>query len=118
MNQALQSRPARTEPGSTTWPWSMGFLAASILATALTAGRAPAAEQANAPSQAELRHLRTHQPGGSVRRYHVCLAPDIILKHPDLLRTVHEAGVGHVWIATFFYGYWPYGQEQTLPAKH
>ncbi len=41
----------------------------------------------------------------SRRSFHVCLAPDVLERNPDLLPTVRTAGVETVWIAGYFYGH-------------
>ena len=51
------------------------------------------------------------------RDYSVCLNPDIILKDPGLLDIVGEAGVNAVWIAAYFYGFWPYPIDKILQAQ-
>src|SRR3954469_11850687 len=53
----------------------------------------------------------------SVRSYHVCLAADVIAKTPEILKTVHDAGCSHVWIAGFFYGHWPYSKDMLRSCK-
>lgn len=45
------------------------------------------------------------------RRYHACLSPEALERDPDLLDVVAQAGVSEVWIAGFFYGFWPYPIE-------
>ncbi len=58
------------------------------------------------------------QPGISRRRdYHVCLAPPIIEREPELLDIVRAAGVDTVWLAGFFYGFRPYPTEQIVKAQ-
>lgn len=54
---------------------------------------------------------------GAARSFHACLAPDVIERKPELLKTVRDAGVSAVWIATFFYGHWPYSLESIARAK-
>ena len=53
----------------------------------------------------------------TVRRFHVCLAPDAIERDPELLPAVRRAGVGTVWLAGFFYGHWPYRLERLQAAR-
>ena len=53
----------------------------------------------------------------TVRTYHVCLAPDVIVANPDLLSTVHDAGCSHVWLGCFFYGHWPYPKDLLRQAR-
>jgi len=48
---------------------------------------------------------------GASRVYHVCAAPQVLEAEPELLRVFSDAGVGHVWMAGFFYGYWPVEPE-------
>ncbi|MEI2724838.1 MAG: hypothetical protein V9H26_15215 [Verrucomicrobiota bacterium] len=58
------------------------------------------------------------QPRTSRRRdYHVCLAPPIIEREPELLEIVRAAGVDTVWLAGFFYGFRPYPTEQIVKAQ-
>lgn len=58
------------------------------------------------------------QPRPSRRRdYHVCLAPPIIEREPELLDIVRAAGVDTVWLAGFFYGFRPYPTEQIVKAQ-
>jgi hypothetical protein len=47
----------------------------------------------------------------SRRRYHVCLSPEALDKDPELLDVVAKVGVTEVWIAGFFYGFWPHPIE-------
>ena len=51
------------------------------------------------------------------RDYHVCLAPPIIEREPELLDIVRAAGVETVWLAGFFYGFHPYPEEQIIKAQ-
>jgi len=51
------------------------------------------------------------------RNYHVCLAPPLIIREPELLDLVRAAGVDTVWLAGFFYGFRPYPTEQIVQAK-
>jgi hypothetical protein len=44
----------------------------------------------------------------SIRNYHVCLSPEAILEDPDFPAILQGAGVSCVWLAGFFYGYWPW----------
>lgn len=53
----------------------------------------------------------------SIRRYSVCLNADIITKDPGLLDVLSAAGVDTIWIATYFYGYWPYPVDKMLRAR-
>lgn len=58
------------------------------------------------------------KPSQSQRRdFHVCLAPPIIEREPELLEIVRAAGVDTVWLAGFFYGFRPYPPEQILKAQ-
>ncbi len=45
--------------------------------------------------------------GTTVRNFHVCLAPPVVVADPDLLKIVQRAGVGSVWLAGFFSGHHP-----------
>lgn len=51
------------------------------------------------------------------RDFHVCLAPPIIEREPDLLEIVRAAGVRTVWLAGYFYGFQPYPREQIIRAQ-
>jgi len=51
------------------------------------------------------------------RDFHVCLAPPIIEREPELLEIVRAAGVDTVWLAGFFYGFRPYPTEQISKAQ-
>ncbi len=42
------------------------------------------------------------------REYHVCLSPTAILEDSEFPATLKGAGVSCVWLAGFFYGYWPW----------
>lgn len=58
------------------------------------------------------------KPRTSNRRdFHVCLAPPIIEREPELLEIVRAAGVETVWLAGFFYGFKPYPNEQIIRAQ-
>ena len=58
------------------------------------------------------------QPRPSQHRdYHVCLAPPLIEREPELLDLVRAAGVETVWLAGFFYGFRPYPTEQIIKAQ-
>jgi hypothetical protein len=50
---------------------------------------------------------RTAFAQSATRSFHVCAAPQVLETNPELLRVFSDAGVGHVWMAGFFYGYWP-----------
>lgn len=43
----------------------------------------------------------------SQRTYQICFAPQILDNNPELLKIVADAGVSTIWLAGFFYGYWP-----------
>jgi len=51
------------------------------------------------------------------RDFHVCLAPPIIEREPELLDIVRAAGLDTVWLAGFFYGFKPYPQQQIIHAQ-
>ncbi|MCC6234636.1 MAG: hypothetical protein IT580_18480 [Verrucomicrobiales bacterium] len=55
--------------------------------------------------------------GRVVRTFHLCLAPDVVVGDPELLRTVRQAGVGTVWLAGFLYGHRPYSDELLRRAR-
>jgi hypothetical protein len=42
------------------------------------------------------------------REFHVCLTPQAILEDSEFPATLKGAGVSCVWLAGFFYGYWPW----------
>lgn len=65
----------------------------------------------------KFRRVSEESRRGGRRDYSVCLSPDIILKDPGLLDVVGGAGVNAVWIATYFYGFWPYPAEKVLQAR-
>ncbi|MBI2422705.1 MAG: hypothetical protein HYV27_07735 [Candidatus Hydrogenedentes bacterium] len=41
----------------------------------------------------------------------MCLSTTVLASDPDLLEVVQRAGVSHVWMAHYFYGYRPYALE-------
>ena len=45
-------------------------------------------------------------------QFHLCLSPDTIESRPDLLRLVKDAGVSHIWVTGFLYGYWYYDLQR------
>ncbi|HRP33268.1 MAG TPA: hypothetical protein PKV73_15320 [Agriterribacter sp.] len=51
------------------------------------------------------------------RDFAVCINPDLILKDPDMLNLLSDAGISAIWIATYFYGYWPYDVEKIARAR-
>ena len=51
------------------------------------------------------------------RDFHVCLAPPVIEREPELLDVVRAAGVDTVWLAGYFYGFRPYPTEQIIKAQ-
>jgi hypothetical protein len=56
-------------------------------------------------------------PRAKRRDFHVCLAPPIIEREPELLDLVRAAGVDTVWLAGFFYGFRPYPPAQIIRAQ-
>lgn len=54
---------------------------------------------------------RTVHAQSNLRSFHVCAAPQVLETNPELLDVFSGAGVGHVWMAAFFYGYWPVEPE-------
>jgi hypothetical protein len=56
-------------------------------------------------------------PASKRRDFHVCLAPPLVEREPELLDIVRAAGVDTVWLAGFFYGFRPYPQEQIIKAQ-
>jgi len=57
------------------------------------------------------------RPSARRRDYHLCLAPPIIEREPELLDLVRAAGVNTVWLAGFFYGFRPYPPAQISLAQ-
>lgn len=55
--------------------------------------------------------------GEGKRDYSVCINADIILTDPEMLEILADAGVKAIWIATYFYGYWPYEKSKIIRAK-
>lgn len=55
--------------------------------------------------------------GSSSRDFSVCINADIITADPGLLDVLAAAGVNAIWIATYFYGYWPYDKNKIRYAK-
>ena len=51
------------------------------------------------------------------RDFSVCLTADAVLDNPALLKLVAAAGVNRVWLATYFYGYWPWDKEKIKRAR-
>ncbi len=47
----------------------------------------------------------------SGRAFHLSISVDALEDDPDLLNVARKAGVSSVWIAGFFYGYWPHPIE-------
>ncbi len=45
---------------------------------------------------------------GNARDFHVCLSPQAILDDPDFPGMLRDAGISCIWLAGFFYGYWPW----------
>jgi len=56
--------------------------------------------------------MRADAAPAAVRRYHVCLAPDILERSPELIQVARAAGVGTIWLAGFLYGHWYYTPER------
>lgn len=56
-------------------------------------------------------------PPARRRDFHLCLAPPLIEREPELLEIVRAAGVETVWLAGFFYGFRPYPREQLIRAQ-
>lgn len=40
------------------------------------------------------------------RKYHVSIAPDILLANPAYIRAFRDVGIDKVWLLGFMYGYW------------
>lgn len=53
----------------------------------------------------------------SARRFHVCLSPAIVERDPELLTSVRQAGVEAVWLAGYFYGHRPFGDDLIRRAR-
>ncbi len=113
----LPVAPNHASSAQSEFPRSMLSPIAIIFIILSAAAQATVAGQSDTYLKTEVNKLPVHAPADAVRQYHVCLAPDIILNHPALLQTVKEAGVNHVWIATFFYGHWPYRPKEIRQAK-
>lgn len=56
-------------------------------------------------------------PAAASRDFSVCLTADAILDHPGMLKMVAAAGVNRVWLATYFYGYWPWDKVKLEKAR-
>lgn len=50
----------------------------------------------------------TPATGSRVRRFHACSNTAALDADPDLLGLFEQSGVDMVWLAGYFYGYWPY----------
>ena len=46
------------------------------------------------------------------RTFHLSIAIEAFEADPDLIPTLSRAGVGHIWLAPFFSGYWHYSIEK------
>ena len=46
------------------------------------------------------------------RAFHLSIAIEAFETDPDLMPTLSRAGVGHIWLAPFFSGYWHYSIEK------
>ena len=46
------------------------------------------------------------------RAFHLSVAIEALEADPDLIHTLSRAGVGHIWLAPFFSGYWHYSIEK------
>ena len=57
-------------------------------------------------------HAATSVPSSSTRRYHVSSNTAALDADPDLLSTYEHAGADAIWLASFFYGHWPYPPDQ------
>ena len=57
------------------------------------------------------------QQSHSRARFHVCLAPTAFESDHQLLPAIVDAGVGHVWLPGFFYGFWPYSMERLAKVR-
>lgn len=57
-------------------------------------------------------HARPVESPPTSRRYHVCSNTGALESDPGLLDLYLRSGADAVWLAGFFYGYWPYPPEQ------
>jgi hypothetical protein len=48
----------------------------------------------------------------SVRKYHVSISVEALEHDPDLIAKMRDAGASTLWLAGFFYGYWPVPPER------
>ena len=78
--------------GNASWAMTRRESLRLLAATALSAGILPL-------------HAR---PAKRVRDYHVCLSPQAVMEDPEFPTRLREAGISCVWLAGFFYGYWPW----------
>lgn len=67
---------------------------------------------AAATSRLAVSDLQTAGAASKKRRYHLCMPVDVLEANPGLVDTFREAGVDQLWLAAFFYGFWPYPREQ------
>lgn len=58
--------------------------------------------------------IRLSAQSSSPRRFDVCLAPQVLEQNPELLEVVANAGISTVWLAGYFYGYWPKPVEEVM----
>ncbi len=59
----------------------------------------------------------TAAPTSAPREFHLCLAPTAFESDPQLLPAIVDAGVGHVWLPAFFYGFWPYSMDRLAKVR-
>ncbi len=51
-------------------------------------------------------------PSAAARDFHASFAVTSFENDPALLPTLRNAGINHVWLCGFFYGYWPWPMEK------
>ncbi len=56
-------------------------------------------------------------PAARSREYHVSLSADAVLQDPDFPALLAHAGVSCAWLASYFYGHWPWKMETLLKAR-
>ena len=51
------------------------------------------------------------------REFHVCLSPEAVLADPEFPGMLKSSGISCVWLAGFFYGYWPWPLDSLKAAR-
>ena len=54
----------------------------------------------------------SHAANVGVRSFHLCTSPDPLDQEPDRLEIYSKCGLSTIWLAGFFYGYWPASIER------